>query len=129
MKSVLLDTHTLLWALGNPQALGTKARKLIENESIMLLVSIASFWEIAIKLSLKKLSIKSDFSTLAKESVGELGVKLIPIELGQLEELIQLPYYHRDPFDRILIVTAKAIKCPLLTKDKHFDRYEIEKIW
>jgi len=126
---LLLDTLTVLWALTEPDSLGSKARKIIESDSNILNISTASLWEIALKLSLGKLNLKISYGELVKEMVQVLGTKIVPIEIAHLEQLLELPFHHRDPFDRLLVVTALSIDCPILSRDKNFDRYAIRRLW
>lgn len=94
----ILDTHAFIWFIeGNIQMSG-KARKAIEKNTGITYVSIASLWEIAIKISLRKLEIKSHFSEINNQILKN-GFQLLPISFEDTLILTQLPFHHRDPFD------------------------------
>lgn len=100
---VLLDTHAFLWFVaGNPR-FSTRARQVIEDRDTESLFSIASVWEIAIKVSLGKLALHVPFTTLIPEQLGSNGIALLNITVNHTHRVAQLPYVHRDPFDRMLI--------------------------
>ena len=124
----LLDTHTLIWFLNGDKSLSIKARKAIESFDANNFVSIASLWEIAIKLSLDRLSIKVPFSKLSNE-LDKNNFQLLPITFNDTVILTSLPFNHRDPFDRILISQSIANDFTLISKDKEFSSYKIKLLW
>ena len=97
----------------------------IENE---IFVSIASFWEISIKKSLGKLTLGKATQEMIKECENQ-NIILLPIRSEELEALEALPFYHRDPFDRMIIVTALSYHLEVLSVDAQFDDYSIGRIW
>lgn len=124
----LLDTHTFIWFVeGDPQ-LSENARKTIEEKGVENFVSIASLWEIAIKISLGKLELKTPFLRIMEE-IAKNGFKLLPITFEDTLTLSSLPFYHRDPFDRIIISQCISRNIAALSKDKAFENYEITVIW
>jgi PIN domain nuclease of toxin-antitoxin system len=125
----LLDTHTLIWFLEDDENLALKARDSISNSSNNCFISIASLWEIAVKASIGKLHLKSDFSKL-KDFLAETGFEILPIEFQHLQALLNLDFYHRDPFDRIIIAQAISEGMTLISKDSHFSNYkELKLLW
>lgn len=129
MNEVLLDTHTLLWALTNLDRLSPRVRKLIETDAKVLYLSTASLWEIVIKTSLKKLVLSVPLSDLVQEATQVLGVRIVAVDIPHLEKLLELPFRHRDPFDRLLVATALTLNCPIISRDKDFDRYPVKRVW
>lgn len=116
---LLLDTHVLLWWLGNDPALAQPAGALIRDPENMVFVSAVTHWEIWLKQSLGKLRLPADFEErLAAESFEEL-----PLTAEQTRQVAQLPWHHRDPFDRMLIAQAMTENLTLLTADAAIAAY------
>ena len=124
----LLDTHVLIWFLNGDKSLSPKARKAIESDNATNFVSIASLWEIAIKLSLDRISIKVPFENLGIE-LEKNNFQLLPITLADTVILSTLPFNHRDPFDRLIISQSISNDFTLISKDKEFSSYEIKLLW
>jgi PIN domain nuclease of toxin-antitoxin system len=124
----LFDTHTLLWYLGNNPSLSDVARNIIETNPNDLFVSMASVWEVAIKISKGKLSFDGGTEKLVK-SINKNNIILLNITPYHIAELEKLPFHHRDPFDRIIIATAIAQNWPLLSKDHRFVSYPVKTLW
>ena len=118
----LVDTHALLWALGEPSALSPAARDAIADPSNLIVVSSASLWECAIKVSIGKLELPEDFF----DSVPEAGYEVMPIRISHLNVYRTLPMHHRDPFDRMLVAQARAEALTLLSRDPEIAKYDIE---
>ncbi|MDZ4840603.1 MAG: type II toxin-antitoxin system VapC family toxin [Hyphomicrobium aestuarii] len=115
---LLLDTHIAVWAVVNDDRLTQKARSLIETEDDIC-VSIASVWEIAIKYSIgpRTAGTLPISGAEAHTCFVDAGFVLVPIEQKHIAKLEQLPWFHRDPFDRLLVATAMTSKRWLLTQD------------
>ena len=124
----LLDTHVLIWFLNGDKSLSPKVRKAIESDNATNFVSIASLWEIAIKLSLDRISIKVPFENLGIE-LEKNNFQLLPITLADTVILSTLPFNHRDPFDRLIISQSISNDFTLISKDKEFSSYEIKLLW
>lgn len=124
---LLLDTHIFLWFVNDPSKLPEKVNASIETaESVF--VSIVSFWEIAIKSSLGKLDLPAPISQMMKDC-DRLDFSILTIKRGHLEKLLALPWYHRDPFDRLLVCQAQAENLALVTVDENISRYNVETFW
>jgi PIN domain nuclease of toxin-antitoxin system len=127
--NILLDTHTLIWFLeGERNKLSKKSLNSIEDEQNQIFVSIASVWEISIKINIGKLELKNDFNQL----IGLLeynNFNLLTIQFKHLQKIINLEVYHRDPFDRLLIAQAISQDFQIVTKDPAFSNYPIKTIW
>jgi len=126
---LLLDTHSFLWFINGDNKLSSRARNLITDLDNQVLVSIASLWEISIKAGLGKLELSHPFEELIPEQLALNEIDQISINLDHLAKLIYLPFYHRDPFDRLIIAQALVEDLPIITKDSVFQAYSIEVIW
>jgi PIN domain nuclease of toxin-antitoxin system len=125
---LLLDTHTFLWFLTGDSMLSGKAKKVIENTEYEKYISIASFWEIAIKHSLGKLELNVPFDELKKESIKN-GFQILPITFEDIAQLNTLPFHHRDPFDRIILSQAIENGLTLVSCDSNFRQYNHHLVW
>lgn len=119
---LLLDTHTLLWAMQDSKSLSQKARKAISSEENAVFVSMATLWELSIKKSLKKIKLPKQFN----QTVIEAGYELIPITPEHIDFLTTLPLHHRDPFDRLLIAQAKCEEMTLVSNDRLIVKYAVD---
>ncbi len=121
---MLLDSHALLWFLaGDRKRIGDRLRTSIEAGPAI--VSVASLWEIAIKVDLGKLDAPDDLP----ERVASSGFKLLAVEARHGWAVRDLPSHHRDPFDRLLIAQAIVERLPIATADPVFERYDVDVIW
>lgn len=119
------DTHILLWAVSAPERLSSEQKSIIEDEQNGILFSAASIWEIAIKVSLGKLQLLiSEHELLAQLTQG-LGFQEVVIDGKTTITAAHLPYYHRDPFDRIIIAHCQNLNVPLLTVDGIIPKYDL----
>jgi PIN domain nuclease of toxin-antitoxin system len=124
----LLDTHTFLWFLEDDPQLPEKVKKEIIDINNRCYISIASLWEIAIKIKLGKLRIKFPFEKFAAY-LSDNEIELLPISLEHLLQLLNLELHHRDPFDRLIIAQGLAENLTILTKDENFSRYTSNILW
>ena len=126
---VLLDTHAFLWSITGDDRLSKTAEEIFLDPDNNLFFSAASFWEICIKMSLGKLSLKRGWFKTIQEEMRINAVQWLPVEMQHCVELTKLSFHHRDPFDRMLIVQAMAEDLQLLSRDGRLSAYEIELIW
>jgi len=112
----------------NPR-LGAVAQAFIDDRANDLYVSPASLWEIAIKISLEKLEIEGSFQTTILDHLAPNSVETLNIEPRHWVELLALPHHHRDPFDRLLAAQCRADRMKIVSADKVFDAYGVERIW
>ena len=124
----LLDTHVFLWFINGDTQLSDSAKALIENPENEHYVSIASFWEMAIKLKLGKLNLDMSFKDLYRE-MNKNGFNLLPITAAHTEKTVTLDLHHRDPFDRMLICQALVDKLIIVTADSQFRNYKVKQVW
>jgi len=125
----LLDTHTFLWMSLNDPQLSEAVRALIVDFGNELFLSPASYWEIAIKVSLGKYQLQEPLDDFVNREVERNSLKVLAIEPKHAALVARLPLYHRDPFDRLLVAQALVEQIPLLSKDPAFDRYGGTRIW
>ena len=126
--NLLLDTHALIWFLTGNENLSNKAREAIEKEANQNFISIASIWEITIKLSLGKIELKNGFNQFLK-LIDENGFEVLPISFSHLLILSEFEFIHRDPFDRLIIAQAISEEMHIITKDKHIRSYNCKPLW
>lgn len=125
----LLDTSTFLWFVSDSDKLSTNARHFIADLENELFLSVASLWEIAIKTSLGKLELLRPFDQLIAEQIQLNTITVLPIQIHHLSEVIDLPFHHRDPFDRLIIAQSIVEQLPVITKDSAFSQYQARLIW
>ena len=126
---LLLDTHSFLWFIGGSASLSPTARTFIEDVDNQPLLSMASLWEMAIKLSIGKLSLGKPFERLIPEQMRLNGIELLQIEIPHIIVVTKLPFHHRDPFDRLLIAQAMVEQISIVSSDPAFDSYSIKRLW
>jgi PIN domain nuclease of toxin-antitoxin system len=125
---VLLDTHAFLWFVNDDPQLSLAAKTLMESE-VDLLLSVASLLEISIKVGIGKLDLPKPFDVFIPEQLELNEIELLQIELKHLTPLTSLPLHHRDPFDRLLISQSLVEELTILSADKIFDRYAVNRSW
>lgn len=126
---LLLDTHAFLWFISGSDKLSVHAKELIENTGNERYLSVASLWEMAIKVSLGKLKVPLPLTRLVREHVTGNAIEVLPIEPEHLDEQRKLPFHHRDPFDRLIIAQATVEKMEVVSRDEAFTAYEIRCTW
>ena len=128
MQQNLLDTHTLIWFIDGSKELSQMARGAIEADDTDNYVSIASLWEIAIKISLGKLELKTPFNQIGRQ-ITENGFDILPVTFEDTLLIASLPFHHRDPFDRMMIAQAITNKLTIISKDEQFSNYSVKVLW
>ena len=126
---LLLDTHTMLWFMREPERLPPEVMRVIKTAGKQAFVSTATLWEIAIKVSINKLSLPGEYEDLFPSSAVDSGLSLLPIEPQHLATVRRLEFHHRDPFDRLIIAQAKVENMILVSKDPHFSSYNVKILW
>jgi PIN domain nuclease of toxin-antitoxin system len=126
---LLLDTHAFLWFVLNDSQLSLTALSLIVDPSHDLLLSAASYWEIAIKISIGKYRIPGAFEEWIEEQIQVNALEILPIKVSHAAIVSGLPFHHRDPFDRLLVAQALAEGIPTISGDKILDAYGVDRRW
>ena len=128
----LLDTHVLLWITEGDKRLSNKVRKIVEDTDNRLIISMASLFEIAIKVKIGKMNLIQPLEAVY-QGVMTSSIDVIPIESSHLLEYQNIPSYadHRDPFDRVIIATAVVEKAKIITVDPKFQYYRdlVDMVW
>jgi PIN domain nuclease of toxin-antitoxin system len=126
---LLLDTHAFLWFVPGDAQLSPQALALILDPGNEKLVSPASYWEIAIKISVGKYTLSQPYQAFMQRGIVQNGFKILPIEFQHTVALTTLPFHHRDPFGRLLIAQAMVEQIPLVSADSALDAYPITRLW
>jgi len=124
----LLDTHVVLWVAENSLLLSDKAKNAVLNVAAEKYVSIASAWEVAIKLGTKKLQLIGGLSEFYR-MMDYNGFFTLSVEREHLRQILALPDYHKDPFDRLLLATAIVEEMTLITADENIHKYNVPLLW
>lgn len=125
----LLDTQALLWIVQDDVRLSPLAKALYKDRSNQMHVSLASLWEIAIKVCLGKLNIGDPLPTFIEQQVLQNAIAILHIETRHVVPLESLALHHNNPFDRLIISQAMCENMPVISKDGVFDLYPITRIW
>ena len=126
---VLLDTHVFLWWVDGDAALSRRARATIADAGNECLFSIASAWEMAIKVSLGRLAVRGPLERVLPDQLAANGFGTLPIDLDHAARVASLPFHHRDPFDRLLAAQSLEERIPIVSADPVFRRYGVTRIW
>jgi PIN domain nuclease of toxin-antitoxin system len=123
------DTHAMYWYIeGDPQ-LSANARTLIQNSSNEVLISPASYWEIAIKIGMGRWQLNRTYEEFIDIGLNKYGFQVLPILPAHTARLIGLPFHHKDPFDRLLVTQAMVEGIPIISSDQVLDAYPIQRLW
>jgi len=126
----LIDTHTFLWFINGDVRLSPYARQRIENAKNTRLLSTASLWEMAIKVSTGKLKLGMSFTELYTIHIQGNAIEILEMTPEHPDIMKALPFHHKDPFDRMIISQGIAENIPILSHDELFDNYEnVKRIW
>ena len=126
---LLLDTQAFLWFVLNDPRLSPTARTLLIDPDNELLFSPASYWEIAIKVSIGKYHVPGSFKDFMDRQIAHNQLSILPISVSHAATVTTLPFHHRDPFDRLLIAQAMVERMTVLTSDRIFEKYPIDVVW
>ncbi len=129
MNRYLLDTQRCIWWVDDSPKLSLAANKTmssLENECYLSLVSV---WEMAIKISLGKLKLATSLKRFITGNMVANDFKILPIDFSHINKTESLPFHHRDPFDRLLVVQAMTEKLPIISANTTLEAYNIERVW
>ena len=125
---ILLDSHALWWFIEGSAKLPNETVSVIKTFKNQTYISIATIWEIAIKLSINKLTFDGGIEHFI-EIVEDNGFSLLGISTGHVKKVAELPFIHRDPFDRIIIAQSMVENMSLMTVDENIQKYDVNVIW
>lgn len=126
---LLLDTHIFLWFIMRDPSLSRNTLDQLENGTHELLLSTASMWELAIKVSTGKLQVSNNLEDFFHQQLAQNDITELPITISHVAHVAYLPLHHRDPFDRLIIAQAIVERVPILTADEAFKLYPVQIIW
>mgnify|MGYP001571161159 FL=1 len=127
--NLLLDTHAFLWFITNDPRLSSQAQSLIQSPANRRLLSMASLWEMAIKVSLGKLTLAQPFDQFIPRQLQLNQIEVLAIELPHVAAVVAMPFHHRDPFDRLMAAQCQIEGLPIVRNDSVFDAYSIRRVW
>jgi PIN domain nuclease of toxin-antitoxin system len=127
--TILLDTHTVLWFWWDDPQLSATAKALILDPANHKLVSPASPWEVAIKVSLKKLDIGGPYLGFFPQQMARTNFEFLDMTDEHMAAVAALPFHHRDPFDRMIVAQAMTENIPVVSVDVAFDPYGVTRLW
>jgi PIN domain nuclease of toxin-antitoxin system len=125
--TLLLDTQAFLWWVGDDPRLSSRARRAMAGAPCLL--SIASCWEMAVKAGLGKLEIPRPLERFLQEQIEVNGFSLLPASLEHVADVAELPFHHRDPFDRLLAAQARREELAIVSSDPVFRKYGVKRVW
>jgi PIN domain nuclease of toxin-antitoxin system len=126
---VLLDTHAFIWWDSDPAKPSPQARAACEDRTNVVLLSVASAWEMQIKLQLGKLDLRLPLAEVIASQQQTNDIQVLPVALGHVLALRDLPAHHKDPFDRLLIAQADVEEAVLISHDPVFAHYPVKVLW
>lgn len=129
MARILLDTHTIIWMVADETMLGDHARDMLFDSGLTKLVSPASYWEMAIKIKIGKLSLGAEYDEFFAQAIADYDLEVLHVQLHHTSVLTRLDLFHADPFDRLLIAQASVEDIPIVSIDEKFDPYPVLRIW
>lgn len=126
---LLIDTHTLIWAMDDPSKLSGPAAASLQDPANDLLLSAATIWEMAIKIGQGKLRLSLPYRMWMEKAIADLDLVVLPVTIEYAEQQAGLPAHHKDPFDRLIIAQAMIEKVAVVCDDSAFDAYGITRVW
>ncbi len=127
--NLLLDTHIFIWWEIEMYKLSAKRLQMLEDESNTLFLSLASLWEIQLKIMLGKFKFPKPLPEIIREQQNINDLRILPMTIEHIYELENLPFHHKDPFDRMLVAQALAEDIPLISSDRQLDAYGVRRVW
>ena len=126
---LLIDTHTFLWFVTNDPLLSAAALDLLVDPGNEILISPASYWEVAIKVGIGKYPLAVPFDQFFTQGIDGNDISILPLEVRHAAVLSSLPMHHKDPFDRMIVAQAMVEQVPIVSIDEALDAYGITRIW
>lgn len=126
---LLLDTHAFIWSYEEPERLSEVVLAKLSDPANSLFLSVASVWEMQIKIQRGKLKFDDPLSTVIAEQQDVNRIRIMPIELSHALFLESLPFHHKDPFDRMLIAQSSVEDMTIVSRDVHLSSYDVKLLW
>lgn len=125
----LLDTHTFVWFVLNDPGLSPNASAAIRDPASDLLISPASYWEMAIKVSTGKMILVKPLLEFMDDHLSANDIDILPVEVRHADHVSRMPFYHKDPFDRLIAAQSLVEKLPVISVDSVLDQYGVTRFW
>ena len=126
--SILIDTHVFLWGAGIEKRLSDSTRELLDDPETPIFFSVASAWEIAIKWSKGRVDLPEHPAEVVRNAISMSGMSQLAVTMKDALAVADLPYHHKDPFDRLLIAQARNHGLRLMTADPILEKYDVDVI-
>lgn len=126
---LLLDSHVFVWMHDQPNKLSPAVKNALTDPANQIFLSVASAWELQIKIILGKFGLSDKLENVITQQRQANNLQMIPVELSHILYLENIPFHHKDPFDRILIAQAAAENMTLVSADRHFSNYKVSLLW
>lgn len=126
---LLIDSHVFKWWRDEPNKLSHNAFTAISDARNDIFLSVATVWELQIKISLKKFAITNGLENAVKDEQMKNGFQILPVQLSHALFIENLPIHHKDPFDRLLISQAFVENMTLVSADSNFANYQVNLLW
>lgn len=123
--NLLLDTHTFVWWRDSPEKLSSNTIEAISSLENKVFLSVVVAWELQIKIALNKIALKQSLQDSFESEQNINGFRILPVTLPHTMHLSNLPFHHKDPFDRLLIAQAITENMTLVTSDRKFSLYDV----
>jgi len=127
--NLLLDSHTFIWSYDEQHKLSQTALQAMSNPANIMFLSVASAWEIQIKIMIGKFKLQDPLTDVIAEQQQINGLQILPVKLFHALYLENLPLHHKDPFDRLLISQAIVENMTLVSADANFAKYQVNLLW
>ncbi len=127
--NLLLDSHTFIWSYDEQHKISQRALQAMSNSANSLFLSVASIWEIQIKIMIRKFKLQDPLADVIAEQQQINGLQILPVQLSHALYLENLPFHHKDPFDRLLISQAIVENMTLVSTDANFANYQVNLLW
>jgi PIN domain nuclease of toxin-antitoxin system len=125
----LIDTHAFIWFFeGNPR-LSADARSVMKDRSTELRFSVACLWELAILVSIGKVTLNQRFDVVVSQTLDRNDIVVLDVSLPHATRYVDLPLHHRDPFDRLIVAQALTEQLTIISNDAQLDMYEVSRRW
>lgn len=125
----LLDTHTFVWFVLNDPGLSSNALAAMRDPESDLLISPASYWEMAIKISTGKMTLIKPLIEFMDEHLSINEIEILPVAVRHADRVSRMPFYHKDPFDRLIAAQSLVEALPVISVDSMFDQYGVTRVW
>ncbi|MEL7071964.1 MAG: type II toxin-antitoxin system VapC family toxin [Cyanobacteria bacterium J06581_3] len=126
---LLLDTHAFMWWDSTPEKIPSETSALLKQPDNEILLSIVSIWEMQIKTQLGKLTLRENLADIVRQQQATNSIELLSITMAHVLEIDELPYHHKDPFDRLLVAQSRVESVAIVSCDHILQQYDCTVVW